>query len=142
MVFRRIIMSEEVLRILKMVEEGKIDSEKGTQLIEALNGRREEEGVPVKALPGSNSNISREDLMMKIRVNEKNGNKVNVNLPIKVISGILSATGKLPINMQGVEGVDISGMTEALIQAVNGGMVGKIVDVKSEDGDCVEIIIE
>lgn len=135
-------MSEEVLRILKMVEEGKIDSEKGTQLIEALKERREEEEVPVKALPGSNNNISREDLMMKVRVNEKNGNRVNVNLPIKVISGILAATGKLPINMQGVEGVDISGMTEALIQAVNGGMVGKIVDVKSEDGDSVEIVIE
>lgn len=135
-------MSEEVLRILKMVEEGKIDSEKGTQLIEALKERREEEEVPVKALPGSNNNISREDLMMKVRVNEKNGNRVNVNLPIKVISGILAATGKLPINMQGVEGVDISGMTEALIQAVNGGLVGKIVDVKSEEGDSVEIIIE
>lgn len=135
-------MSDEVLRILKMVEEGKIDSEKGTQLIEALKGHKEEVETQVQALPGRSEDIRSGDLIMKIRVNEKNGNRVNVNLPVKVISGILNATGKLPINMQGVEGVDISGMTEALIQAVNGGMVGKIVDVKSEDGDCVEISIE
>jgi hypothetical protein len=30
------IMNEEILRVLKMVEDGKIDAEKATELIEAL----------------------------------------------------------------------------------------------------------
>ena len=36
------IMNEEISRILKMVEEGKIDSEKAMQLIEALKGDSKE----------------------------------------------------------------------------------------------------
>ena len=39
-------MNEEVMRVLKMVEEGKLSSEKASQLIEALNnGEKEDNNV-------------------------------------------------------------------------------------------------
>jgi hypothetical protein len=135
-------MREDILRILKMVEEGKIDSQKGAQLIEALKGQKEEAETHVQVLAEGGSSINNDNLIMKIKVVDEDGNKVNVNLPLKVVSGIISATGKLPVNLQGVEGVDINGMTNALLQAINAGMVGKIIDIESEDGDLVEITIE
>lgn len=135
-------MNEEILRILKMVEEGKIDSQKGAQLIEALKVSQEGTVTQVQVLKEGKDIVRNKDLMIKIRVKDEDGNKVNVNLPVKVVSGIISATGKLPVNLQGVEGVDINGLTNALNEAINSGMVGKIVDIESEDGDIVEITIE
>ncbi|WP_163195506.1 SHOCT-like domain-containing protein [Clostridium thermarum] len=135
-------MNEEILRILKMVEEGKIDSQKGAQLIEALKVSKKESETQVQVVTDSKENVRNKDLMLKIKVKDEDGNKVNVNLPVKFVSGIISATGRLPVNLQGVEGVDINGLTNALNEAINSGMVGKIVDIESEDGDVVEITIE
>ncbi|WP_139905807.1 SHOCT-like domain-containing protein [Clostridium thermarum] len=135
-------MNEEILRVLKMVEEGKIDSQKGAQLIEALKVSKKETETQVRVFTDSKENVRNKDLMLKIKVKDEDGNKVNVNLPVKFVSGIISATGRLPVNLQGVEGVDINGLTNALNEAINSGMVGKIVDIESEDGDVVEITIE
>jgi hypothetical protein len=38
--------------------------------------------------------------------------------------------------------VDMDAMTQAILEAIDGGMDGKIVDMKSGDGDTVEIVIE
>jgi len=52
-------MKEEVKRILKMVEEGKLDSDKAAELIEALNTNTEPQKVPA---------ARNADKMLKIRV--------------------------------------------------------------------------
>lgn len=53
-------MNEEVLRILKMVEDGKIDSGKAAELIEALKGPQ------IDANP-----VNYGERMLKIKVNSK-----------------------------------------------------------------------
>jgi hypothetical protein len=130
---RRKIMNEDMSRILKMVEEGKIDSEKATELLEALNANPVFEQMK-KGCNGSNIN----DKMLKIRVISGENDKVNVNLPIKFIKNVLSACGKIPISADGMDKIDV----KLIADAIENGIEGKIVDVKSANGDIVEVSIE
>jgi hypothetical protein len=124
-------MKDEVMRVLKMVEEGKISAEKGAELIEAMKG----ESRPVVY---EQPKISNDEMMLKVRVISAQSDNVNVQLPIKFIKGVLGACGKMPMNIKGMEGIDVN----MLIEAIDGGLTGKIVDVKSANGDIVEVVIE
>lgn len=123
-------MNEEVMRVLKMLEEGKIDSQKAGELIEALNETKKI--VPVA--------VNNADKMLKIKVNSSTGDNVNVNIPVKFIKTLGSAIKRIPKidGVEGIEDIDI----QAILQAVSEGLDGKIVDVKSEKGDNVEIVVE
>lgn len=122
-------MNEEVMRVLKMLEEGKIDSQKAGELIEALNATKI---VPVAA--------NNADKMLKIKVNSSTGDNVNINIPVKFIKTLGSAIKRIP-KIEGVEGIEDIDI-QAILQAVAEGLDGKIVDVKSEKGDNVEIVVE
>lgn len=127
-------MKEDVLRVIKMIEEGKIDSEKGAELIEALNGPKVEEKTMI---PTRNVNFN-DERMLKVKVVSAERDNVNVQLPVKFIKGVIAACGKMPLNVQGMEGIDM----QLLLQAMDSGLTGKIVDVKSANGDTVEVVIE
>lgn len=123
-------MKEEVKRILKMVEDGKIDSDKAAELIEALNKPAYLEQVTV------NSNT---DKMVKIRVLSSDKDTVNVNVPVKFLKAVGSAVNNIKIpGVSEQDGIDI----KMIMDAIDAGLEGKIVDVKSGDGDIVEISIE
>jgi hypothetical protein len=80
------------------------------------------------------------DKMLKIRVNSNDGDNVNVNLPVKFIKIMLKTVGKISLkdNVKGMENIDLNLISEA----IDNGLLGKIVDVKSANGDIVEVIIE
>lgn len=123
-------MKEEVKRILKMVEEGKIDIDKATELIEAIN-------KPVNIQqPSVSENINK---MLKVRVLSATNDTVNVNVPVKILKAIGNAvnTVKIP-GISDQEGIDI----KMIMEAIDSGLEGKIVDVKSSNGDIVEVTIE
>ena len=85
---------------------------------------------------------SLEELTMRIRVNSSEGDKVKVNLPMSLIKlgmeiGVVSipgndGTGKL------LQNVDL----EKVLAMVEQGLIGKLVEVESADGDIVEIVVE
>jgi hypothetical protein len=140
-------MSEEISRILKMVEEGKIDSEKAMQLIEAIKVGSKElvtlDKVTSSDHGNSNSNGSIKGKMLRIKVKSKEKDNVNINLPLKFVSGMIKTFGKIPsVNVNGMENVDMDAMTQTILEAIDGGMDGKIVDIQTADGDIVEIVIE
>lgn len=126
-------MNEETLKILKMVEEGKITADKAQLLIESLNTKNLETSAVV-----SDDDIMNK--MLKIRVNSSKGDLVNVNVPIKFIKTTLKALGKIPIDakMEGMDKIDFNLISEA----IDNGMSGKIVDVQDSNGDIVEVSIE
>ena len=125
------VTSEERMRILRMVEEGKITPDEAARLLEAL-GRREKtkpKAEAAKRLQGS---------WLRVRVYDAEGkSKVNVNLPLRLVDvGLTIAERFLPE-------FQFEGVAEALSEALGEGMVGKIVDVvDEEDGERVEIFIE
>ena len=138
-------MNEEISRILKMVEEGKIDSEKAMQLIEALKGGSKDFVILDKIPSNTNTynNSKMHSKMLRIKVKSKENDLVNINLPLKFVSGMIKTFGKIPnINVEGMEGVDMDAMTQTILESIDGGMDGKIVDIHTGDGDIVEIVIE
>jgi len=138
-------MNEEISRILKMVEEGKIDSEKAMQLIEALKGESKESVILEKVTPSTNNhgNSKFKIKMLRIKVRSKENDIVNINLPLAFVSGMIKSFGKIPnININGMNDVDMDAMTQTILDAIDGGIGGKIVDIQTGDGDTVEIVIE
>ncbi len=123
--------SEERMKILKMIEEGKLSAEEGTKLLAALSEKR---GSTPPRMPG----ISAGARTMRIRVTDiRTGrSKASVQIPLALVeTGMKIGAHYAPE----VEGVDMSNVLEA----VRSGMTGKIIDViDEEDGEHVEIYVE
>ena len=119
---------EEKMQILKMVEEGKVSIEEGLNLLDAL-----EEKETVKPC----KNVK----WIKIKVYDPDDDtKVNVTLPISFVSLGLKLATKFSPDLKET-GLDEKDFNE-INAAIESGAVGKIVDIESEDGEKVEIVIE
>ncbi len=129
-------MSEEISRILTMVEEGKLDKEKAAELINAL----QENGNQVNL--NKQTSASYLNKMLKIRVTSEDGDNVNVNLPIKLIKAVLkvgtSIAEKFPESEKYIKDINV----ELLIEAIDNELDGQIVDITSANGDKVLVVIE
>lgn len=128
-------MSEEITKVLTMVQEGKIDAAKGAELIEVLKEKQGNDQPPKK----SSSYL---DKTLKIRVVSKERDNVNVNVPIKLVKVLLKAghgvAASIPQSEKYVKDINI----DLLIEAIENELDGQIVDVKSANGDTVSVIIE
>jgi len=123
-------MQEEIKRILKMVEEGKIDTDKATELIEAINLQPERQQL---------TKTVNSDKMLRVKVISGTEDNVNVNIPINFLKAIGTAVNNIKIpGVSEQEGIDI----KMIMEAIDSGLEGKIVDVKSANGDIVEVTIE
>ena len=125
-------MRADLLKVLTMVSEGKLEVEKGADLIEAMY-KKEDKSI---------ENVNYDRRMFKVRVDSSAGDNVKVNLPVAVITSILKATGKLPIKVEAMEGIDLEVMTSAIISSLDNEMLGEIVTVDSANGDKVRVVIE
>ena len=127
--------AEERMKILKMIDEGKISAEDGAKLLTAL-GRS---AAPEKGIPGSERTTATggQPRWLRIKVTDvRTGrSKASVNIPI----GLLDAGLKIGAHFAPeVNGVDL----EQIRQAARSGMTGKIVDVIDHDGEHVEIFVD
>ncbi|WP_057913210.1 SHOCT-like domain-containing protein [Peribacillus muralis] len=129
-------MKEEITRVLTMVQEGKIDADKGSELIQLLKE---------KEITG-NSTVEKPkkylDKTLKIRVVSVENDNVMVNLPIKLVKVALlaghSIAASIPQSEKYVKDIDIS----LIIEAIENELDGQIVDIKSANGDTVSVIID
>lgn len=129
-------MNEEIMIILKMVEDGKISADKAKELIDALEiTSKNIETITPKRY---------DDKFLKIKVLSHDGDKVNIQLPIKVIKEVLKISGKLPIStsIKGMDGIDMDELMNTLVSCLDNEVMGEIVDVCSSDGDTVKIVID
>jgi hypothetical protein len=121
---------EERMKILKMIEEGKLSAEEGTKLLAALNVKRS----PASRTPGMPGGAK----WLRIRVTDtRTGrSKASVQIPIALVDAGLKIGAHFAPE---VDGVDMSNVMEAL----RSGVTGKIIDVTDdEDGEHVEIYVE
>ncbi|USK56100.1 hypothetical protein LIS82_06305 [Cytobacillus solani] len=129
-------MKEEITRVLTMVQEGKIDADKGSELIQVLREKEETDNKlfekPTKYL----------DKTLKIRVVSTENDNVTVNLPIKLVRAVLMAghsiAASIPQSEKYVKDIDIN----LIIEAIENELDGQIVDIKSANGDTVSVIID
>lgn len=81
-------------------------------------------------------------MILKIVVLSSDGDKVKVNLPIALIKMGMEMGIKTP-QITGNKGFDFSNIDfEQLLEMVDQGVIGKLVEVESADGDIVEIFVE
>jgi hypothetical protein len=123
--------SEERMKILKMIEEGKLSVEEGTKLLAALGDKR----VPTPPRPPGMPGGAR---WLRIRVTDiRTGrSKASVQIPLALVDAGMKIGAHFAPE---VEGVNMSNVMEA----VRSGMTGKIIDVTDEDdGEHVEIFVE
>ncbi|ENK0837790.1 hypothetical protein AB2Z22_001110 [Clostridium botulinum] len=126
-------MREDLIKVLKMLSEGKINIEKCADLVEAIYKNKETNITNV-----NNYN----EKMFKIYVDSSEGDNVKINIPVVVLNSILKITGKLPIKNADLEGVDLEMLAETINKAIESEILGEIVSVNSSKGDIVRIVIE
>ncbi|MGD2176651.1 MAG: hypothetical protein PVG71_02400 [Anaerolineae bacterium] len=122
--------TEERLRVLQMLEDGKITPEEATALLRAL-GKGQGAG-PRVAGPGT------EGRYLRIRVTDlaSGTGKVNVTIPLGLVSAGLRIAERFAPEAQGI---DMKELEEAIVS----GVEGKIVEVMdAEDNERVEIYVE
>ena len=129
-------MKEEITKILTMVQEGKIDANTGSELIQVLKEKEETSNTLVEKSP------KYLDKTLKVRVVSNEHDNVAVNLPIKLVKAVLvaghSIAASIPQSEKYVKDLDIN----LIIEAIENELDGQIVDVKSANGDTVSIIID
>lgn len=125
--------TEERLKILKMIEDGKISAEEGAKLLAALSeGRRGGPGMPIPPRPPGGPR------WLRIRVTDVNSgrSKASVQIPLDLVDAGMKIGAHFAPE---VNGVDMNNV----MQAIRTGMTGKIIDVMDEeDGEHVEIYVE
>lgn len=139
-------MKEEIAKVLAMVQEGKIDAEKGSELIEVLKKKEGSDNRPTKITDSSRNDTPQAsiylDKMLKIRVVSKENDNVTVNLPLKLVKVVLMAghsiASSIPESEKYLKDIDIN----MILEAVENELDGQIVDIKSANGDTVSVIIE
>ncbi len=126
--------SEERMKILKMIQEGKITAEEGAKLLAALRESRGKSAGPGK--PGFPFGGNRGWLRVRVTDMATGKTKVNVNLPLGLMDAGLRIGAQYAPELQGLD-------LEQLANEVKSGSTGKIIDVIDEDdGEHVEIFIE
>ncbi len=121
--------SPEKMKILEMLQEGKINAEEAATLLDALE---EDIGQETSSAPGK---------ILKIKVSDKQSGavKVNMGFPLRFarfLKDLIPASERARIESQGVD-------LDAVFTNLDSGVRGKLVDVEDErDGHLIEIWIE
>jgi hypothetical protein len=125
-------MSDERMRILKMIEDGKVSASEGAQLLAAMSGpTRADSAEPAAVRTGGGR-------WLKVRVTDSYSGKtkVNVTLPLGLVNAALRLGGRFAPEHE-------REMIDEVSRAVRDGLTGRIVDVyDEEDGERVEVYVE
>ncbi|AEM79021.1 hypothetical protein SAMN04244560_01557 [Thermoanaerobacter thermohydrosulfuricus] len=127
-------MEEEKMRILKMLEEGKITAEEAAELLKAIDDNGGEE-------ISSKTSQKNKFKWMKIKVYDIVNNRLKVNLaiPYSLVNLGMKIGGKFIPSEVTNAGINL----EEILEALEKGETGKIIDVyDEEDGEHVEISLE
>ena len=130
---------EERMRILKMIQDGKITAEEGARLIQALDTQKSAANAGKAAPPAQEAReAAKAARWFRVRVTDTNTGKtrVNVRLPVSLLNAGMKMGARFSPEVQGLD-------MDQLTQFINSGEVGKMVDViDDEDGEHVEVFIE
>lgn len=125
----------ERLKIMKMVQDGKITAEEGIELLDMLSDqapRGKGSTAEAPAQPRSNAQWFRvvvtDTLSGKVRV--------NVRLPVSLVNAGMKMGAKFSPQVEGLDQAQLADF-------INSGVTGKVVDVyDGDDDEHVEVYIE
>lgn len=129
------VTSPERLKILKMIQDGKITAEEGIELLDMLGekGSKGKSGVvETPSAPRSNAQWFR--VVVTDTVTGKT--RVNVRLPISLVNAGIKMGAKFSPQVEGLD-------QKKLAEFIQSGAIGKVVDIYDEDDDeHVEVYVE
>jgi hypothetical protein len=121
-------ISNERLRILKLIESGQVSAEEGAQLLEALGESpardRPRTGAPARTL--------------RVRVTDLNTRrqKINVTIPVSLVGVGLKLGARLAPRIANAN-------TEEIMRAIEAGTPGRIFEMQDlDENERVEIFVE
>ena len=78
--------------------------------------------------------------VLKVIINSAEGDKVRVNLPMELVRTALAIGSKIPqvTNNENLQNIDF----EQIIALVESGVIGKLVEIESADGDIISVVVE
>jgi len=120
--------TEERMKILKLIEEGKVSAEEGAKLLSALSSTNR----LASELSASSAK------WLRVRVTDVNSgrSKATVQIPISLMEAGMKIGAHFAPEIDGVN-------MDQIMEALRTGMTGKIIDVTDdEDGEHVEIYVE
>jgi len=120
--------TEERMKILKLIEEGKVSAEEGAKLLSALATANR----PLSGLSASGAK------WLRVRVTDVNSgrSKATVQIPISLMEAGMKIGAHFAPEIDGVN-------MDQILEALRTGITGKIIDVTDdEDGEHVEIFVE
>jgi hypothetical protein len=123
--------TEERMKILNMIREGKISAEEGAKLLSALGDTEKPSRMPSTRTAG-------EPRWFRVRVTDlvSGKTKVSVNIPFGLMEWGLQIGAQFAPEVADLD-------FEQLKEMLQSGVEGKVVDViDEEDGEHVEIFIE
>lgn len=86
---------------------------------------------------------SMEELTMRVNVLSSAGDKVRVNLPMSAVKICLEIGMEIGPAFMGESGDALKGIDmEKVVRLVESGLVGKLVEVESAEGDKIEVVVE
>jgi len=108
----------------------------GTTTDELLSMEPKKETVLLPAAQRKNI----DDMMFKVIVNSAEGDKVRVNLPLPLVKMGLEIGMQIPqvSDKEYMKNIDV----EQILLMVEKGVIGKLVEVESANGDIVEVTVE
>jgi hypothetical protein len=121
-------MKEEQMKILKMIEDGVITAADGMKLLEAINDE------PQATEGEKNETVE----WVKIKVSDpKRVNKdVNIKLPMSLIKIGMKIGEKFSVNF----GTNLDpGDFQKILEAIQEGGAGEVINIETDDGQIVEI---
>ena len=124
--------TEERMKILSMIREGKITAEEGAKLLSALSGSQKTTRSKTVTRSGS------EPRWFRVRVTDtySGKTKTTVNIPLGLVEWGLQIGAQFAPEVGDLH-------ADQLMEMLSAGVEGKIVDVvDEEDGEHVEIFVE
>ena len=105
---------------------------------ELLTGKND----TVKLVPHAERK-SLEELTFRVKVLSSQGDKIRVNVPMTLVKLALEVGVDIVPNIGGDHGEMLKSIDmEKVIRMVEQGLIGKLVEVESAEGDTVEIVVE
>jgi hypothetical protein len=128
-------MKEERMRILGLLESGKIDAKEAALLLDALEGGFPDlDGEPLAA----SSESYKKPRKIRIEIEDKDGKSQRIKLPLGA-AGIL---GKF-LSQDDIEELRKFGVNiDSFVDAARGGAEGTIADIQDKDGASIRISIK
>lgn len=123
-------LKQERMKILELLSKNVINADQAEKLLAALSTNNEVEDN-LKVIDKKN-----QFRMLKIYVDSSDGDQVRIQLPIE-FAKLLKSKKIMKIDTDDFD-LDV----DELIGMINSGVVGEIVNIKSDDGDIVKIVVE